>query len=672
GRPTGDIILVDSSIDGCDSTVMVNLAFYSAPSSNLDTMICSGDTLRYQGVDFHADRPTGIVIIPGGSNGGCDSTVNVNLDFFPTPQGTLDTMICAGDTLRLRGEEFHANRLIGDVLLPDESAMGCDSIITVSLNFFAPAFSALDTTICIGDTLQYRGELFHLNRTAGEVIIPNASSNGCDSTIQITLDFFPQPVGVFDTIICAGTSFSYGNVEFSGAVEDQLVTINEPTRNGCDSLVAVTVRVRDLPQVNITGDGITCVGEEVDITINYDGPAIARVVLSSNPGDTIEVVSGPTTIQRPVPVGQTISILHATDGGPCAPATSGSITVTETDMAVGIQIISGDGVFAISCANEQDGAIVANASGGDAPYDFLWNTGATEPALQNLGAGEYDVMVTSSRGCQSGASVSLASPEIMAVAIDEVAANCVDTLPALVVSNIQGGIPPYAYGLAGGPGMRVGSSFPDTLQAPIGETTFLVEDANGCALNQTFNFEAAPKGELIVTPARSVIQVGDSVALAFLTDLNINGFRVIPGPEELIEGTSLVVSPSASTTYTIMAVDDQGCSAESMAEIIVDRYIPVYAPNAFSPNEDGSNELFRIYGGDRVRTITDFSIFNRWGHLVYNFPGPVGPDEVNWGWDGRDSRDGRLHEQDVYVYSVKVTLIDGRELTIKGDLALIR
>ncbi|MEM9260091.1 MAG: gliding motility-associated C-terminal domain-containing protein, partial [Bacteroidota bacterium] len=582
----------------------------------------------------------GDVLLPDESALGCDSVVTLTLAFFPTPQGTLDTMICAGDTLRFRGEEFHANRLVGDVLLPNESALGCDSIVTVSLTFFAPAFSALDTTICAGDTLRYRGELFHLGRTAGEVIIPDASSNGCDSTVRVSLGFFQQPVGVFDTIICAGTSFSYGNVEFSGAVEDQLVTIDEPTSNGCDSLVAVTVRVRDLPQVSLSGDGIICVNGEVDITINYDGPAIARVVLSSNPADTIEVVSGPTIIQRPVSVGQTISILSATDGGPCAPTTSGTITVTETDMAVGIQIMSGDGVFAVSCANGQDGAIVANASGGDAPYDFQWNTGDTEPALQGLGAGDYEVLVTSSRGCQSAASVSLTSPEIMAVEIDQVVANCVDTLPALVVRNIQGGVPPYAYGLAGGPGMSVGPSLPDTLRTPIGETTFLLEDANGCALRQSFNFEAAPKGELIVTPARTIIQVGDSVALAFLTDLNVDGFQVTPGPEELVSGTSLVVAPSASTTYTITAIDEQGCSAVSLAEVIVDRYIPVYAPNAFSPNEDGSNELFRIYGGDRVRTITDFNIFNRWGHLVYNFPGPVSPDDVNWGWDGRDSRDG--------------------------------
>jgi gliding motility-associated-like protein len=669
-RTTGDVVLPDASVNGCDSTVTVTVDFFAPATGIYNETICAGDTLTYQGEIFHASRTTGDVVIPDASANGCDSTVTVTVDFFAPATGIYNETICAGDTLTYRGETFHASRTTGDVVLPDASMNGCDSTVTVTVDFFAPAQSALSTTICLSDTFQLRGEIFHANRTSGDVIFPNASANGCDSTVSVMIDFFPQVMGAFDTTICAGTSFTYGGQLFDRAIDDFLVTLSEPTSNGCDSVVVVSVAVEELPTVSLGGDGIVCPEGELSISLDYDGTVPATVFLSSNPGEAISVPVGGTTIQRTVPPGSTVSIMSASTSSGCSPNFNGTLTVVETDLSVGINIMSGDGIYAVSCADGSDGAVQAVVSGGSSPYQYMWSTGNQEEMVEGLEPGDYTLMVTTSRGCQREASVTLNSPELLAVTINEVPASCVDSIPTLVIQDIQGGIGPYVFGTTGS-ALSPAGSLPDSLKVPVGGSTFVLEDANGCLLSQSFNFDPAPLGELVVTPSNAVIRLGDSVALSVLTDLNTDGFFISPGPEEPIVGNEVFVAPMASTTYTITVIDPNGCSATATAKVLVDRYVPVYAPTAFSPNLDGTNDLYRVFAHDQVLEIADFFIFNRWGDNVFNFPGPVGPEETNWGWDGT-AADGRPYEQGTYVYSVRVTLLDGREVTLKGDFVLMR
>jgi gliding motility-associated-like protein len=669
-RTTGDVVLPDASANGCDSTVTVTVDFFAPATGIYNETICAGDTLTYQGEIFHASRTTGDVVIPDASANGCDSTVTVTVDFFAPATGIYNETICAGDTLTYRGETFHASRTTGDVVLPDASMNGCDSTVTVTVDFFAPAQSALSTTICLSDTFQLRGEIFHANRTSGDVIFPNASANGCDSTVSVMIDFFPQVMGAFDTTICAGTSFTYGGQLFDRAIDDFLVTLSEPTSNGCDSVVVVSVAVEELPTVSLGGDGIVCPEGELSISLDYDGTVPATVFLSSNPGEAISVPVGGTTIQRTVPPGSTVSIMSASTSSGCSPNFNGTLTVVETDLSVGINIMSGDGIYAVSCADGSDGAVQAVVSGGSSPYQYMWSTGNQEEMVEGLEPGDYTLMVTTSRGCQREASVTLNSPELLAVTINEVPASCVDSIPTLVIQDIQGGIGPYVFGTTGS-ALSPAGSLPDSLKVPVGGSTFVLEDANGCLLSQSFNFDPAPLGELVVTPSNAVIRLGDSVALSVLTDLNTDGFFISPGPEEPIVGNEVFVAPMASTTYTITVIDPNGCSATATAKVLVDRYVPVYAPTAFSPNLDGTNDLYRVFAHDQVLEIADFFIFNRWGDNVFNFPGPVGPEETNWGWDGT-AADGRPYEQGTYVYSVRVTLLDGREVTLKGDFVLMR
>jgi gliding motility-associated-like protein len=87
-------------------------------------------------------------------------------------------------------------------------------------------------------------------------------------------------------------------------------------------------------------------------------------------------------------------------------------------------------------------------------------------------------------------------------------------------------------------------------------------------------------------------------------------------------------------------------------------------PNAFSPNGDGINDVYKAKDG--YKSIVEFkaTIFNRWGQKVYSWSDPAG------GWDGKIH--GRDAKQGVYFVLVKAKGADGKTYNIKRDVNLLR
>ena len=101
----------------------------------------------------------------------------------------------------------------------------------------------------------------------------------------------------------------------------------------------------------------------------------------------------------------------------------------------------------------------------------------------------------------------------------------------------------------------------------------------------------------------------------------------------------------------------------------VDVNYPVYVPNVFSPNHDGTNDYFTIYSTAVVDQILDFKVFDRWGACVYENKG-FQPNNENAGWNGFFK--GKLADPAVFAWLAKIRFIDGVEKVYKGSITVIR
>ena len=102
---------------------------------------------------------------------------------------------------------------------------------------------------------------------------------------------------------------------------------------------------------------------------------------------------------------------------------------------------------------------------------------------------------------------------------------------------------------------------------------------------------------------------------------------------------------------------------------VVKKEREVFIPNIFSPDYDGINDVFMVFGGKGVVEVNSMRVYDRWGELIFenaNFS----TDDPEQGWDGTFR--GRTTNPGVFVYTIKVEFIDGVTVKYSGDVTLTR
>ena len=126
--------------------------------------------------------------------------------------------------------------------------------------------------------------------------------------------------------------------------------------------------------------------------------------------------------------------------------------------------------------------------------------------------------------------------------------------------------------------------------------------------------------------------------------------------------TTPLVYPPANTGYTLHVISRVGCGS-SDDDVQVKVYNDFYIPNAFTPNNDGKNDIFRILMLDNYKLMR-LAIYNRWGQVVFKTEGSYN------GWDGKFG--GLPQPQDVYVYHLELQAPSGEKITKRGTVLLNR
>jgi gliding motility-associated-like protein len=130
-----------------------------------------------------------------------------------------------------------------------------------------------------------------------------------------------------------------------------------------------------------------------------------------------------------------------------------------------------------------------------------------------------------------------------------------------------------------------------------------------------------------------------------------------------------IANPKSNTIYNVAVVDSNGCKNNEFVQILVIcKNANVFVPNTFSPNGDGSNDVFYVRGRglDRVKSLR---VFNRWGEIVFeqkDFP----VNNPAYGWNG--SFKGKKPQADVYVYQVEIFCDNSEIIRFEGNVALIQ
>ncbi|MBK8566609.1 MAG: gliding motility-associated C-terminal domain-containing protein [Saprospiraceae bacterium] len=128
-------------------------------------------------------------------------------------------------------------------------------------------------------------------------------------------------------------------------------------------------------------------------------------------------------------------------------------------------------------------------------------------------------------------------------------------------------------------------------------------------------------------------------------------------------------SPTQQTVVTLTIIDENGCKADDLLTVFVEKDNPIYIPNGFSPNGDGTNDVFMIFSGPEVQKIKSFLVFDRWGEAVFEYF-DFEANNPAYGWDGRWR--GQIMNPAVFAWFAEVEFKDGTVELFKGDVTLVR
>ncbi len=217
-----------------------------------------------------------------------------------------------------------------------------------------------------------------------------------------------------------------------------------------------------------------------------------------------------------------------------------------------------------------------------------------------------------------------------------------------------------------------------TLQAPVVQKyttagtfniTTIATNSSGCADTVVKSFLVNPLPVITLPPQLTKV-VGNPLTLPATYSSGVVSYLWTPAQTlSCADCPQPVTTTKFNTRYFVTATDSNACINRSTIEVIVlCQGNKIFLPNTFSPNGDGTNDVFyaRGTGLDRVKSLR---IFNRWGEVVFeqrDFP----VNNAANGWNGMYK--GKKALPDVYIYQVEIFCENSELIRFEGNIALIQ
>ncbi|MEP6615472.1 MAG: PKD domain-containing protein [Ginsengibacter sp.] len=299
------------------------------------------------------------------------------------------------------------------------------------------------------------------------------------------------------------------------------------------------------------------------------------------------------------------------------------------------------------------------------PSTGLSCTQCTDPVAKPDSAIKYYVKGTSAYGCIGNDSVVLSVKYPFRIQVSANTSVCRGAGTQLMATGGER----YSWSPASGLNNPL---IGDPKASPAATTTYRVvgTDDIGCFSDTGFVAVKVYPIPTVNAGEDKTINIGQTVDLIPVISDDVTGVNWSPTSGVFRNNyPGIAAKPSQSTEYTVEVVNEGGCRARDLVSVyVLCNNANVFIPNTFSPNGDGTNDIFYARGGG-LFMIRNMRIFNRWGDIVFE-RGNMYPNDASVGWDGTFK--GQKLTPDVFVYTIDIVCDNNTILTYKGNIALIK
>ncbi len=514
--------------------------------------------------------------------------------------------------------------------------------------------------------------------TSGIYYIKATNSNGCTTIkpVNVTVNAnpvlvisnpgavcFPNKADLTAAAVTAGSSTGLTYTYFSNSAANVALSnpnavavsgtyyIKAVNSSGCSTVKPVVVTINPLPVASIAYTG-TPYCQQGTAYISVTGQAGGT--FSSTTGITINPSTGDINLGASAEGSYTVT--YTFSNGSCSNTTVTSVVIKDPVL----KLTDPSPVCAPSTINLTNPAVTAGSEAGLNFNYYLDASGmvpVTTPAAVST-AGPYYIRGTkTSTGCLSHMLavnvVFYTKPSVSALA----SATDICTGSSVVLTASSPGNDILWSGVGAGPSVTV---------KPVNSTKFMAiaTTADGCKDSTTVDVTVKPF-HLALAANPDPVLAGTTTTLTSSANFDYNVLSWSPAvffTDQTSKDQTIIVKDT-SKTFQIVGISDQGCLDTATLLVNVDPNLKdFFIPNAFTPNGDGNNDVFKVYGSS-IQNVT-LRIYNQWGETIRELHG------LNDGWDG--TWKGKPQVAGPYFWEARVTFYNNVIIKRKGTITLIR
>ena len=217
---------------GCTSIWTLNLTVLPVYAQTISATICEGESYTFNGQSY---TEAGTYTASLQTINGCDSTVTLNLSVTPLNNQTFNATICQGEIYNQNG--FMANE--SGTYTREVVENGCTSIWTLNLTVLPLQTETIDETICYGETFTYNGQTY--SQTGTYTTVVEGEDGACNTEVTINLVVRDANADIDELVVLNNADLPY---EFMGNEYTDygtyVVTVQD--ENGCEQVYNLTIQ----------------------------------------------------------------------------------------------------------------------------------------------------------------------------------------------------------------------------------------------------------------------------------------------------------------------------------------------------------------------------------------------------------------------------------------------